>query len=66
MDTLKEKWIAIGPSVFVDKEVTGKSAFGNTYKYRPAVAFNVGDDVAKHIVANHEAMKQIRALISES
>ena len=56
MDILKEKWIAIGPSVFVERMQMGKSPAGNTYPYRVAIAFNVGNDVAQHIVESHEAL----------
>lgn len=53
VNVLKEKWIAVSGSIFTEREFTGRGPGGNSYKFHPAVAFNVGDDVAKHIVRTH-------------
>jgi len=50
-----QRWIAINGSVFVEQEVEVKADLGKKYKKREAVAFNVGQDVAEHIVKLHNA-----------
>jgi hypothetical protein len=52
MDINKIRWVAIDGSIF-SEEVFTKKIDGVEIKARIAVAFNVGADVATHIVTMH-------------
>lgn len=57
MNIIKERWIAVQGSVFTDRAFPGAGPTGNPFKepVRAAVAFNVGDEVARHIADSHNA-----------
>ena len=50
-----EKWIAIEGSIYSEREYQEKSDYGRKYKVRKSVAFNVGQELASHIVSIHNA-----------
>jgi hypothetical protein len=50
-----ERWIAIEGCIYSEKEYQEKSDYGRKYKVRKSVAFNVGQEVAEHIVRLHNA-----------
>lgn len=55
---MKNKWFARDGHVFSEKVVTKKNAdfrFGDEFKYNEAIAFNVGQKLAQHIVDLHNA-----------
>jgi len=54
-DYRNERWMEKDGSVFTVREYEMRSEFGankTVYKVRGAIAFNVGRDLALHIVAN--------------
>ncbi len=58
MKLLKQRWFVEGNSVY-SEEVKTKSnqdfRLGKDFTYHEAVAFNVGEKIAKHIVELHNA-----------
>ena len=51
---LDERWVAREGSIFCEKIYTAKSESGNnTFERQDSVAFNLGLDVAEHIVNLH-------------
>lgn len=55
---MKHEWIAEGGSVYSTQEkikCSKEFRLGKNYKYRDAVMFNVGNEVAKHVVELHNA-----------
>ena len=55
---LKHEWFAKDGSVFssqVKQKCSNDFRLGKVYKYQDAVVFNVGNEVAKHIVELHNA-----------
>lgn len=55
---MKHKWFVKDGSIFSEQVKSKHSQdfrLGKEYEYNEAVAFNVGDKVAKHIVALHNA-----------
>lgn len=59
-DKLKQRWIAINGSIFVDREVEVKADLGKKYKKRDSIAFNVGQDIAEYIVHQHNKTITVR------
>ena len=58
---LKSKWFVKDGSVFSEKVKSKHSQdfrLGKEYEYQEAVAFNVGDRVARHLVELHNASLQ--------
>ena len=54
MNILKERWMVVDGSVVVERDVPTKcDRQVNPIPTHPAVAFNVGDDIAWHIVKLH-------------
>jgi len=54
MSTKKQKWIAVDGSIYVDLIIEKYNPeFKVKYEMRPTVAFNIGQDVAEHIVKLH-------------
>jgi len=55
-EAIKGRWVAKDGSIFTEGLVEMRSDFpGNktTYKVSISIAFNVGDEIAKHIVELH-------------
>ena len=55
---LKHKWFEKDGSIFCEAEKSKQNQDfrkAKEFKYHEAVAFNVGSEVAKHIVAMHNA-----------
>ena len=55
---MKHKWFVKDGSVFSEQEKSKHSQdfrLGKEYKYQEAVAFNVGDRIARHLVKLHNA-----------
>ena len=56
MNILKERWMAVDGSVVVERPTTARfDRNPETRQVHQAVAFNVGDDVARHIVQLHNS-----------
>lgn len=55
VDVTKEKWVAMSGSVFTERTFRQKPDLGVPYVARQSVMFNVGDKVANHVVALHNA-----------
>lgn len=53
MKLLDDKWVAIDGSVFCEIKYQTKSDFGVKYFTQDAIAFNVGQKIAEHIVKLH-------------
>lgn len=54
MSHINERWAAIDGSVYTEESYLRRVAAGEV-KYRPGIAFNVGQMVAEHIVRVHNA-----------
>lgn len=52
-DVKKMRWVADSGSVFTEEVVESKGESGVFVKARIAIAFNVGDEVARYIVSLH-------------
>lgn len=52
-DPLKDKWIARDGSIYVESLMWHKADLGNKYQVQQPVAFNVGREVAEHMVRLH-------------
>lgn len=53
---MKSKWFAKDGSVFSEEVITKKSQefrLGSNFKYNEAIAFNVGNEIANHMVKLH-------------
>ena len=55
---IKELWVAKDGSVFTDKAYKVMTEYKTNYHSRKAIAFNVGDEIAKYIVELHN--KQLK------
>lgn len=56
MDVTKIRWVAVDGSIYTEEAFLKRSDFTNKNladKQRISIAFNVGDKVARHIVAVH-------------
>lgn len=51
----KERWVVKDGSIFCERVYTAKSEYGRKYDVQDSIAFNVGDEVAAHIVKLHNA-----------
>ena len=61
---VKSKWIAEGGSIFTEHKFKVKLDFaGGHMLQRGAIAFNVGDEIAKHIVQLHNDDIEQRACV---
>ena len=54
MSHINERWVAIDGSVYTEEAYLRQVAAGEV-KYRPGIAFNVGQMVAEHMVQTHNA-----------
>lgn len=54
MSHINERWIVIDGSIYTEAQYQRMAPVGGTIKYRPAIAFNVGE-TAEHIVGLHNA-----------
>jgi hypothetical protein len=52
MDT-NARWFVKDGSIFSENETVVQSKYGTTYKYNEAIAFNIGNDLANHMVKLH-------------
>lgn len=52
----KERWVVKDGSIFCERVYTVKSDYGRKYDAQDSIAFNVGDEVANHIVKLHNAV----------
>ena len=61
---LKERWVAIGGSIYTenDQHPLKIDHTGEVKRVRKSIAFNVGEDIAQHIVDLHN-LKLIGELI---
>jgi hypothetical protein len=59
---MKDEWVAEGGSIYSTKvklKCSKDFRLGKNYNYRDAIAFNVGQSVAEHIVRLHnESLKK--------
>jgi hypothetical protein len=55
MAPLTERWVAIEGSIYTEAEHEQKTAGGLTIRVRHAIAYNVGDAAAQHIVTLHNS-----------
>jgi hypothetical protein len=55
MKPVRDKWVARDGSVFCETKYQVKSDFGVKYVVQDSIAFNVGQEIAEHIVRLHNA-----------
>ena len=63
---LNQQWIAKDGCIFVEDTKEVKTEFQRWITVNESIAFNVGDDVAKHIVKLHNASLQSTKVIMNS
>lgn len=51
----KERWVAKNGSIFCERSYSVKTEYNTKYMTQDSIAFNVGEKVAEHIVALHNA-----------
>lgn len=54
-DKLKERWVARDGSIYTVKVYSFKGFGGTVYEATKSISFNVGEEVAQHIVNLHNA-----------